>query len=714
MIKNKSWSEEELIENSEMARLIESIKKGEPISLPHQPICNVRPTNLVVSSKDCLEEVTFHLRTKTDHFLALTGPARVGKSTLAQNIAYNLRENFYDGVFYISLSAARSAAMAIDSISNSLGEILEREKPLSGSLTRFITECLDRKEILLVLDDIDKVKDLHKLLSELKNQVDSNSNLYVLVTCRDYSDDEFSRSDYWIYHAQPLAIPGPEKQYPLNDLIEYESIKLFIHYVRRINHKFQLNNENASTIIEICKLLDGIPQAIRDFVSHLVALKAGTTAQELADLEEQFKNDFSRLPHYLGFEAVLESSFENMTDDERELLEVLSVFTGGFTRVTIKEFLSTVNTSLPWATSGVLQDTLSLLGKKSLVLSSDNSPYGARLMLLASTREYLSNKVDPSRIAELQFKHAKYFADKEELYERKNIQSAWQYMIDKQLQYPEDKDINELIIQYTGKGATYPLSWPHGFLNHTRQIRAILRASSRHVCSDNIEKEKQHRKQYMLLLGKIWDLLPELESDLDFYEDFIKSTDRDTSVLPRALLGMGTVYDYLAQFGESFAILAQLCYGEVLEQAEGDQYVICRAHASMADSDLLQNDIEFAIIRYEKTIQLAKEICDKDRKTSIIRRLESSLGFAYLLEHKLEAAEEHLTKAFTRINPITDQRSVAILNWGFGHIEVKRNNFDRAVELMRALPDLMAKEQHPDTERYVAQLAEVRRQRRSS
>src|SRR6185503_9352946 len=74
------------------------------------------------------------------------------------------------------------------------------------------------------------------------------------VVLRVYGEHEFT--------VPPLALPDPRRLPSLEQLTQYEAVRLFIDRALLVKLDFSLTNENAPAITEICVRLDGLPLAI--------------------------------------------------------------------------------------------------------------------------------------------------------------------------------------------------------------------------------------------------------------------------------------------------------------------------------------------------------------------------------------------------------------------------------------------------------------------
>ena len=64
------------------------------------------------------------------------------------------------------------------------------------------------------------------------------------------------------YPVPPLALPRRKPPPTLEQLSQYEAVRLFIDRAQAVKPDFAVDNENAPAVAEICQRLDGLPLAI--------------------------------------------------------------------------------------------------------------------------------------------------------------------------------------------------------------------------------------------------------------------------------------------------------------------------------------------------------------------------------------------------------------------------------------------------------------------
>ena len=110
--------------------------------------------------------------------------------------------------------------------------------------------------MLLLLDNFEQVTAAAPNMGELLRDC---PQLKLLVTSREALH---MRGEH-VFPVPPLALPKADLKHPsIEQLAQYESIRLFIERAQAVKPDFGLTNENAPAVAEICVRLDGLPLAI--------------------------------------------------------------------------------------------------------------------------------------------------------------------------------------------------------------------------------------------------------------------------------------------------------------------------------------------------------------------------------------------------------------------------------------------------------------------
>lgn len=328
--------------------------------------------------------------------LTLTGPGGCGKTRLALEVAQDLLEEYPEGVWLVELAALEDPARVPQAVASALGV---REEP-GRSLTETLLDYLQSKQLLLVLDNCEHLIKACAHLVEILLQ--SCSKLRVLVTSREVLNIPGEQ----IWGVPPLSLSDPQHLPRLEELMQYEAIRLFTERAQSRKSDFALTDQNAPVVVQICQRLDGLPLAIELAAARVRVLSVEQIATRLND-RFRILTGGSRiaLPRHQTLRATVDWSYDLLGESERMLLNRLSVFAGGFTL----EAAEAVGVKEDVKADEVL-GLLSRLVDRSLVMVEGNGDGSRRYRLLDTLRQYGRERLAVSGDAEkAQCRHATYF-----------------------------------------------------------------------------------------------------------------------------------------------------------------------------------------------------------------------------------------------------------------------------------------------------------------
>jgi predicted ATPase/transcriptional regulator with XRE-family HTH domain len=364
------------------------VSQAPPIHLP------VYPTPFVGRDVD-VAAVCQRLQHPHVRLLTLTGPGGTGKTRLSVQAATMLLPMFADGVYFVSLAPVRHADLVASTIAHTLGVEETGAEPLADTLAAFLRP----KHILLVMDNFEHVLDAAPLISHLLHAAPA---LRVLATSREmlhvYGEHAFP--------VLPLALPDAAHLADLLSLQQYEAVRLFIERAQAVQPSFQVTNENAPAVAEICHRLDGLPLAIELAAARIRLLPPQAL---LARLEK-------RLPLLVGgardlpqrqqtLRSAIDWSYNLLPVGEQMLFRRLSVFVGCRTPEAV-EAVCTVEGDLPL---DVLDGLQSLLDK-NLLFQKHEVGGEPSFAMLETIWEYARERLEDSgEASRLRRQHATYY-----------------------------------------------------------------------------------------------------------------------------------------------------------------------------------------------------------------------------------------------------------------------------------------------------------------
>ncbi len=271
--------------------------------------------------------------------VTLTGPGGVGKTRLAISVAGALSAEYLDGVRFVDLAPLSDPALVPRAVAASL----DAREAADRSLEDILSEAIGGRAILLVLDNCEHLVAACARLAD--SLVRACPGLRVLAT----SQQALGLSGEMIWRVPPLSLPDEAGWLPVDssegkeppagqgrraipDLLECESVRLFVERGVAVRSDFSLTSDNAAAVVRICRQLDGIPLAIELAAARLRVLSAGQIADRLTDRFRLLTGGSrTALPRQQTLRAALDWSCDLLTDQERSLLRKLSVFAGGWT-----------------------------------------------------------------------------------------------------------------------------------------------------------------------------------------------------------------------------------------------------------------------------------------------------------------------------------------------------------------------------------------------
>lgn len=175
------------------------------------------------------------------------------------------------------------------------------------------------------------------------------------------------------------------------------AVRLFIERAKAADERFRPTPEHRGTIAQICRTLGGLPLGIELAAARLrnVSLAAlarlgASAAQPLAGLPERQQT----------LDACIAWSCDLLSPGEREVLEAISVFVGGFDAESVAAVVS--------VPANAVQSALSSLADHSLITAA--GPDGAtRYRMHEVIRQYALSRLDPARLDDLRSRHLRRF-----------------------------------------------------------------------------------------------------------------------------------------------------------------------------------------------------------------------------------------------------------------------------------------------------------------
>ncbi len=330
---------------------------------------------------------------KAHHLVTLIGPGGTGKTRLSLQVASDLLDQFHHGVWFIELAPLTDPDLIPQTILSAIG-ITEQ----SGNPLDILRKYLRQKKSLIVLDNCEHLLDasarvVHAILS-------AAPDLKVLASSREALGVPGEVS----YPVPSLSLPDIKNLPVIEQLSQYEAVRLFIDRALLVARHFSVDASNAPFIAQICHRLDGIPLAIELAAARIQMLSID---QISAGLDNRFHlltgGARTLLPRQQTLRALIDWSYDLLSDQERLFFCRLSVFTGGWTLEAAEEVCAGQDDDiLPYDVS----DLLSQLVNKSLVVVVEHSQSGeTRYRMLETIRQYAHDRLSEAGDSEIVRQH---------------------------------------------------------------------------------------------------------------------------------------------------------------------------------------------------------------------------------------------------------------------------------------------------------------------
>src|SRR5690606_3011827 len=264
------------------------------------------PTSFIGRSKE-IEEIGRLLEDPACRLLTLVGPGGIGKTRLAQEIAARKRESFPDGVYFVSLSPLSRSADILTAVAGAM--LFRFQQDNRDPREQFFDYLSDKqtKSLLLVLDNFEHLLDGVEVVSDI---LAATHRLKILVTSR----EALNLQEEWVRQVEGMSYPDRKNGRPLED---YSAIQLFLDRARRIRGDFTLS-EDSDGVVEICRLVQGMPLAIELAAGWLNTLQPSEIAREIQRNMDILVTRSRNLPErHRSIRSVFNHSWRLLSDEER-------------------------------------------------------------------------------------------------------------------------------------------------------------------------------------------------------------------------------------------------------------------------------------------------------------------------------------------------------------------------------------------------------------
>ena len=328
--------------------------------------------------------------------VTLTGAGGAGKTRLALRVAAGLADGAGDGVWFADLAPLGDPDLVTVTVAGALGVRLEPGRPVLEALA----EAVGGRSLLVVLDNCEHVIGACAKLADALLR--GCPNLALLATSREPLGTGGER----VYRVPSMRVPADGADAAA--VRASEAVRLLADRAAAQGATLAWDEESARVAGRICRRLDGIPLAIELAAARLRVMPAGELE---ARLDERFAlltgGSRAALPRQRTLRAMVDWSWELLSDAERAVLARLSVFAGGFALAAAEAVAAG-----PDVPPGEVIALLGALVDKSLVQFGDTATGPGRYRLLETVRQYAAGQLDalgPAAAGAARMAHRDYY-----------------------------------------------------------------------------------------------------------------------------------------------------------------------------------------------------------------------------------------------------------------------------------------------------------------
>jgi predicted ATPase/DNA-binding CsgD family transcriptional regulator len=346
------------------------------------------------------------LADRSVRLITITGPSGVGKSRLAAQLYIDARDAFPDGIVFVSLSAVHDPELVLSFLAKALDLRDDLDLPVLDQLQ----ERLEGFRMLLVLDGFEHVLSASRAITELLSRV---SGPVVLATSR----APLRITAEHEYLLAPLELPAADEKHTVEQLRENTAVALFVDRARSVRNTFELTEENAEAVAEVCRRLDGLPLAIELAAARTKILSPQALLARLSNRLQLLTGGPRDVPLRLQtMRDAIAWSHDLLSPEHRAVFRHISVFSGGFNldEATAIEGIATLgdHSFRPGDGGDPLElfEAIAALVDSSMVLADRSSESDARFIVLETLREFGLEQLEAAGEAdEYRRRHAEAF-----------------------------------------------------------------------------------------------------------------------------------------------------------------------------------------------------------------------------------------------------------------------------------------------------------------
>ncbi|SDD95793.1 Predicted ATPase [Actinokineospora iranica] len=647
----------------------------------------------------------------TTRLVTLVGPGGAGKTRLSREVIAARDETAWL-VELAGVAGAEDMAAAV------LGALGVRETPLlepPGAGAPRPVDVLDRlaevlypQRCVLVLDNCEHLIGAAARLADAL--LARCPGLRVLATSR----EPLAITGEVVFPVGPLELPAENAT--VERVTAAEAGRLFADRAESASPGFRVDADNAATVAEICRRLDGLPLALELAAARLRSMTVNQIAERIDDRFRLLTGGSrTSLPRHRTLRAVVEWSWDLLEKPERVLAARLSVFPGGATADAVTAVAA--DGDLP---AEDVVYVLASLVEKSIAQAAEGRDGQVRYRMLETVRAYAAERLaevgETERVRECCSRYYLGLLERAEKHLRGPEQVVWLARIAADhenmlaaLHYAVamgDADLAHRLA--LSAGWFWMLSGHHReALNLITQVnavpgpapgyaRAALRAMAAFGQAAGIPDRDTIRDlradlaatdamTHVPMMAMLEPMLAAFAGDVDGAREGLRRGAAHPDPWARGLVLLGSAF-LLENLGEPAEAEAEAERALTVFRDLGDRWGQAMAIGQVSERRSLRGDHTGAVAAYEESVRLVSELGATEELPGMLGRLAVQRGRA----GDLDGAERDLRAALRAARESGSRENLALIFGWLASLLRLRGNLAEAREFLAEGQTLLA------------------------
>jgi predicted ATPase/class 3 adenylate cyclase len=618
-----------------------------------------------------------------NRLVTLIGTGGTGKTRLMIEVAGRIAQRFEDGVWLAELAPLADAGEIGPEIARALGVSELPGRPAIDVVSDFLAS----KDLLLVLDNAEHLIEGVARIAERLLAI--APGLRILTTSR----EALAVAGEAVVQVPSLSCPTVRARPGdvavtagtlLDEVTSTEAVALFTERAGAVLPSFTVDHSNVAAVAEICRRLDGIPLAIELAAGRVAAMSPGEIASGLSDRFRLLTGGRrTAVPRQQTLHALIDWSWDLLTDDDRRVLRRLSIFSGGWTVAAAAGVAGELNGG-----DGLMDaiDGLTRLVDRSLVIVDRGAT--TRYRMLETIRQYAREQLIRSGESDaIATRHARFFLALAETAEpelRGPSMVDWLDRLDTEIEnlgaaFEWTLEIDpEIAIRMGTALLEYWTSRVPSPDNQERVVAAV--AVARRILAGPPPPTPEQRigaARFLGMAARKWSLNGQGAVGLGWAEDALAAAtiDGEPTTLILAMVGLTTARIFTGDRDDALRYL-----DEVIRLATelGDQYILAFTAGGVAGNLALHDPVAAA-----RLTEIGLEAARRSGNPQAIALVSMGQGRQLARDGRFDEARALMQAAIDRFAETGDERLREAARSELAHTARRSGDLDGAMEQYR-------------------------------